>query len=85
MLNVKMLTLDLIAASQCTLPLSDGTWYSSSRGTWTVSSSGLTVTNFDAKLSPYDSNNTLTCVTKTGDRYILGYAGYVFFSSNIYV
>ncbi|WAQ98152.1 hypothetical protein MAR_022525 [Mya arenaria] len=59
---------------QCTLPLSDGTWHSSTRGTWTVATSGgaTEVSNFEAALSNSSNVATLTCQQSSGTQYILG-------------
>ncbi|XP_052794151.1 uncharacterized protein LOC128227542 isoform X2 [Mya arenaria] len=71
----------VLTDGQCTLPLSDGTWHSSTRGTWTVATSGgaTEVSNFEAALS-YSSNvATLTCQQSSGTQYILGTNFEIFF------
>ena len=59
-------------AGGCPLPLSGGDWYTSTRGTWTVSADGNTINNFKDDLS-IAKISTLTCVSagSTSTQYIV--------------
>ncbi|XP_060557739.1 uncharacterized protein LOC132718128 [Ruditapes philippinarum] len=57
---------------QCVLPLTKGTWLSSSRGTWTIPENRTEIQNFKASLTPSVTIHDLACYSSSGNRYILG-------------
>ncbi|XP_053400554.1 uncharacterized protein LOC128557313 [Mercenaria mercenaria] len=71
-----------VTVDGCLLPLSSGTWISSTRGTWTVSDNGThsTITNFEADLTGASTTATLECKSSSGTQYILGTSFEIFFT-----
>ncbi|XP_060576537.1 uncharacterized protein LOC132733835 [Ruditapes philippinarum] len=72
----------ILSVEGCILPLSAGTWVSSTRGTWTVSDDGTfsTISNFKADLSRSLTTVTLDCKSSSGTQYILGTRFEIFFA-----
>lgn len=69
----------------CPLPLAAGDWYSSSRGTWTLSTDSQNISNFRADLSANKQTSSLTCDSagSTSTQYILHTNFEIFFGVNI--
>ncbi|XP_053399468.1 uncharacterized protein LOC123558981 [Mercenaria mercenaria] len=68
---VKLLLISCIDC-ECVLPLSSGIWISSSRGTWTVPENRTEIQNFKATLALSQTMSDLTCISSSGNQYILG-------------
>ncbi|XP_052767896.1 uncharacterized protein LOC128208376 [Mya arenaria] len=57
----------------CTLPISKGTWVTSSRGTWTVGDNQTYVENFRSKVNVNQPTVTLSCEQNSADLFVLGF------------
>ena len=54
----------------CTLPMTDGVWYSSTRGDWLIENNGTTLSNFESVIE--EGNIQLQCVSlQDSSKYIL--------------